>query len=319
MEIVGIGNALMDVIAFVDEAFAPAHGFHNNAVAHLDRERLERVLADLADPATSAGGGAANAVRVASMLGSRAAYAGCVGRDGRGDRFREDLEADGVVSLLSLSREPTGVYCALVRPDGGRTLLVSTGAASRLTDSAPPDAVFKKGAILYLEGFLLGNRGYFFSCLSRAREAGMEIALDLGSHSLVRAQRDFILEILPEYCDILFANEDEFEALCGLSLREGLGLLGAENLTTVVKLGERGAVWAKGGVAHESPVRAIAPVDETGAGDAFAAGFLVGRSIGLPPERCLRVGNRMAEEILNVPGLGVDPERLRKVAGELGV
>ncbi|MDP3176262.1 MAG: adenosine kinase [Spirochaetaceae bacterium] len=319
MEIVGIGNALMDVIAFVDEAFAPAHGFHNNAVAHLDRERLDGVLFDLRDPVTSAGGGAANAVRVASMLGSRAAYVGCVGRDGRGDRFREDLQVDGVDPILSFADEPTGVYCALVRPEGGRTLLVCPGAALRLTDCAPPDAVFQKGAILYLEGFLLGNRGYFFSCLSRAREAGMEIALDLGSHSLVRAQRDFILEILPEYCDILFANQDEFEALCGLSLREGLGLLGSESLTTVVKLAEKGAVWSRGGISYESPVRAIAPVDETGAGDAFAAGFLVGRSLGLPPERCLRVGNRMAEEVLNVPGLGVDSERLRKAAGDLGV
>src|SRR5208337_1070168 len=101
MEIVGIGNALMDVIAFVDEAYAPRLGFHNNSVAHIERSRLGSILADLPDATVSAGGGAANAVRAASYLGARAAFAGMVGEDDLGSRFAEELGASGVESLLS--------------------------------------------------------------------------------------------------------------------------------------------------------------------------------------------------------------------------
>lgn len=141
----------------------------------------------------------------------------------------------------------------------------------------------------------------------------MEIAVDLGGLSLAATNKDYLLEVLPGNCDVLFANEDEFAALSDLPLREGVELFGACDLELVVKRAERGAIWARGGEIIDSPVREQRPVDETGAGDAFAAGFLVGRDRGLPPERCLRLGNRVAEEVLGVPGLGVDPDRLRRV------
>jgi fructokinase len=147
----------------------------------------------------------------------------------------------------------------------------------------------------------------------------MEIAIDLGSLSLVEAERDFILEILTDYCDWLFANEDEFCALSGLPLGEGLDLLADSGPALIVKRSERGAVYARGELRLESPVRALYPVDETGAGDAFAAGFLTAMARGLPPERCLRLGNRIAEEVLLVPGLAVDPDRLRSALGSVAV
>ncbi len=315
MEIVGIGNALVDVVAYVDEEFAPSLGYHNNAIVHLERERLDEVLALIPEAGRSAGGGAANTVRAVAFLGEGAAFAGCVGEDDLGRLYLADLRAAAVESLIRTSPAPTGVYCALIRPDGGRTLLVAPSAALDIALEAPDPRVFRKGATLYLEGFLLGNnRGFFMDCLRAAREASMEIALDLCSQGLVHAQRGFILELLPDFCDLLFANEDEFLALVELPLAEGCSLLSDLDLTLVVKRAERGAVWARGGRVIDSPVRAVDPVDQTGAGDAFAAGFLVGRSRGLAPERCLRLGNRLAEEVLAVPGFGVDPERLRDAA-----
>lgn len=314
MEFVGVGNALMDVIAFVDEEFAPSLGFHNNAVVHLERERLESILPSLPDPLFSAGGGAANAARAAALLGAKAAFAGVVGEDRLGASYVEELEAWGVEPLIGFSSSATGLYCSLIRPDGGRTLLVSPSAALDLCLESPPLAVFRSGALLLLEGYLLHERSFFVECARRARQSGMEVAIDVASHSLASANRDFLLDFLPESCDILFANEDEFSSLCDLPLREGLELFGTCDLELVVKRAERGALWARSGEVIDSPVREVRPVDETGAGDAFAAGFLVGRDRGLPPERCLRLGNRVAEEILGVPGLGVDEERLRRVA-----
>ncbi len=315
MEFVGIGNALMDVIAFVDEAYAPSLGFHNNAIAHLDRSKLGAMLADLPEATVSAGGGAANAARAAAYLGAVSSYAGMVGEDALGATYAEELEASGIEPLLSFSDAETGVYCALIRPDGGRTLLVAPGAALDLCLEPPRDALFKRGAVLFVECFLLRDRAFFMECLRRARDAGMTIALDLASREMTARNRDFLLAALGDFCDILFANEDEFVALAGLPLREGLELLGsAGEMEIVVKRAEMGAVWAAGGRIVSSPVREMRPVDETGAGDAFAAGFLYGRSLGLAPERSLRLGNRVAEEILGVPGFGVDPERIRRLS-----
>ena len=314
MEIAGIGNALVDVIAYVDESFAPKLGFHNNTVVHLDRSRLDLVLEQLKDASVTAGGGASNAVRAAAYLGAKACFAGMVGEDEFGARYDEELRASGVEPLLSLSGAQTGVFCALIAPGGGRTLLVAPGAAQDLALEDPPQAIFRKGAIFFAECFLIGDRAFFMDCMRKAKEAGMTKVLDLSSRGIAAANREFLLAMLPDYCDILFANEDEFVALTDLPLREGIELFSQWNLEVVVKRGELGAVWAGGGQALSSPVRAVNPVDDTGAGDAFAGGFLYGRSLGLPAERCLRLGNRVAEEVLSVPGFGVDPERLRAVA-----
>ncbi|MGO8692923.1 MAG: carbohydrate kinase family protein [Rectinemataceae bacterium] len=310
MELVGIGNALMDVIAFVDEDLAPSLGFHNNAVVHMNRERLGKIVEALGDTVVSAGGGAANTMRAASLLGLRAAFVGCVGEDDFGSRYREDIAGSGVDCFLALSGSPTGLYCSLIRPDGGRTLLVAPGAALDLVLAEIPEAAFRSGALLYLDGFLIGDRRFFMDCLARAEAAGMTVALDLGSQNLVRADREFLLELLSRSVDLVFANEDEFTALVDLPLREGLELLSGEDIEIVIKRAERGAVWARCGDIIDSPVRELWPVDQTGAGDAFAAGFLAARDRGLPPERCLRLGNRIAEEVLAVPGLGVDQARL---------
>ena len=313
MEVVGVGNALMDLIAFVDEDFAPSLGIHNNAVLHLERRDFDAILPLLPEFEASAGGGGANVARTAAFLGAAASFSGCVGLDLLGESYAEELEASGVEPLLSRSSSETGVYCSLIRPDGGRTLIVSPGAALDLDLEPPRDELFRPGALLLVDGYLLRNRAYFGECLGRAKRSDMEVAIDLGGQALTAAHRDYLLEILPGNCDILFANEDEFAALSGLPLREGIELFGSCEFELVIKLAERGAIWARGGELIESPVREQRPVDETGAGDAFAAGFLAGRDRGLPPERCLRLGNRIAEEVLGVPGLGVDPERLRRV------
>lgn len=314
MELVGIGNALMDVIAFVDEDGAPSLGFHNNAVVHMESERLRPLVERLGNSVISAGGGAANAMRAAALLGLKAAFVGCVGEDELGARYRDELARAGVECLLAQSGAPTGIYCALIRPDGGRTLLVAPGAARDIGLAGPPAAAFRPNGLLYLEGFLAEDRGFFMECIARARQVGMSVVVDLGSQMVVRAQRDFLLELLSRSVDLLFANEDEFAALVDLPLREGLELLSDLDVEIVIKRAERGAVWARAGALIDSPVREVWPVDQTGAGDAFAAGFLAGRDRGLPPERCLRLGNRVAEAVLSVPALGVDAESLVKAA-----
>jgi sugar/nucleoside kinase (ribokinase family) len=317
VEIVAIGNALMDVIAFVDEDFAPSLGFHNGSTIHLTPERLAAVLECLSDFFMVAGGGAANTARAAAFLGLDAICYGAVGSDSLGARYEQDLTMAKVDARLVHTESPTGQFCALLRPDGGRTILVAPGAALDLPKH-PPIISARDGAFLYLDGFLAMNPAFFVSCLEQGRRAGMRIAIDLGSRSLVASSREFFLESIATYCSYVFANDDEFSALAGSSISEGLDEFGKGKVAFIVKMAERGSFYACGGTICESPVRAIRPLDETGAGDAFAAGFLSGVAKGFSPERCLRLGNRIAEEILAVPGLRVERGRMKVAEGSVG-
>jgi len=309
-EIVAIGNALMDIVSFVDGDFAHSLGFHPNSTSHISSERLAGLLPFLPEPWLSAGGGAANTARVASLLGMKSTFVGTVGRDRLGAHYRDDLEAEGVELVLSLTEASTGVFCALLDGHGGRTLLVAPGGAGEVVGLGP-DFPRRPGAIFYMDGFLAANDAFFEAEATKARDAGMLVAIDLGSLSLVRQRRESLLEALPRLCDLVFANEDEFCALAGRPLSAGFGGFEEGALTFVVKRAELGALYLGQGRVFESPVRAQIPFDDTGAGDAFSAGFLAGMARGFPPERCLRLGNRIAEEAIAVPAMRLDRERIR--------
>ena len=213
-----------------------------------------------------------------------------VGEDDLGSRYADELRASGVEAFLSRSDAETGVYCALIRPDGGKTLLVSPGAALDLCLEPPREALFQKDATLYLESFLLRDRPFFMECLRRARSAGMEITIDLSNREVASANREFILAMLPDYCDVLFANEDEFIVLTELPLREGLELLASSSMEIVVKRAELGAVWAsKGRIVEQSRPRDEARRRHRG-GRCLRGRLPLRPLPGISPERCLRLG-----------------------------
>lgn len=308
--IIAIGNALLDIFAFVEPDYPLSFGLESFGTSHVESSRLLPLLSGLEGSLRVAGGGAANTARAASLLGLDARFLGTVGRDPEGDFYRESLVSAGVEPLLGLSPEPTGIFLALLHGHRGRSIVVAPGAAPGVRSSRL-DFERRSGDILYLDGFadgggvLLGEEG------RRAQAAGMLVALDLGSRRLVEARRGPLLAAIASSCDLVFANEDEFVALAGAGVEEGCELLAGLSCAFVVKLGERGSFYLHRGKRVESPVRAQLPLDDTGAGDAFAAGFLAARARGFPPERCLRLGNRMAEEALGVLGLGIEPERAR--------
>ncbi|MEI6875375.1 MAG: carbohydrate kinase family protein [Spirochaetota bacterium] len=284
----------------------------------MSSERLAGIIPFLPDPWITAGGGAANTARAAHLLGLDSSFVGAVGNDSMGSRYRADLETAGLEVFLSLSKRPTGIFCAIINPDGGRTILVAPGAAPDVALSMP---VFQrnKGSLLYMDGFLASNSDFFAAEARKAKNAGMLVAIDLGSRGFVEGMRDFLLEAIPSYCDFVFANEDEFIALVGGSISGGLALLGKGECGLIIKRAEKGALFARRGSIWESPVRAQKPLDETGAGDAFAAGFLAGLSRGFAPSRALRLGNRIAEEVLAVPGMRLDGSKIRSAAQSVAI
>jgi sugar/nucleoside kinase (ribokinase family) len=175
------------------------------------------------------------------------------------------------------------------------------------------------GDILYIDGFAMANSGLLEEEGEKAKAVGMKVAIDLGSKFLVESHRPRLLDGIRRYCDFVFANEDEFKSLAGSSVEDGCRAFADFGCSFIVKRGERGAVHCRQGQILESPVRAQLPFDETGSGDAFAAGYLAGVSRGFSPERCLRLGNRIAEEAIAVPGLGIDPARIGTVLAAAGL
>ena len=318
IRLVAIGNALMDLFAFVDAEVPASMGFRVNATSHLESSKLDALISRLSGATLAAAGGAANTARAAVLLGMEAAFVGTVGDDEMGLRYESDLASSGVETIMTRASLPTGLFCALIHPDGRRTILVAPGAAPAV-GVARGDFERRSGDILYIDGFALAGGGLLEEEGAKARASGMRVAIDLGSRTLVEAHRSALLAAIPRYCDFVFANEDEFKSLAGSSVEEGCKTFADFGCSFIVKRGERGAIHCSQGLVVESPVRAQVPFEETGAGDAFAAGFLVGIARGFSPERCLRLGNRLAEEAIAVPGLGIDRARIGQVLAAAGL
>lgn len=305
----------MDLVSFVETDFSSSLGIHAGSTHHVSHEILDRVRKALGDPFKSAGGGAANTAKVFSALGGAARFAGAVGGDDMGRSYRQDLEDAGVDPFLSELEGPTGLFCVMIARDGTRSVIVNPGAASGFDPTSVPDSFFEADAVLYADAFLATQPGRLEGIIRRAERAGMRIALDVGGHRLAAAKAGMLRELIRTSVDWAFMNEDEFIALSGMGVDEGLSRFSSEAKgLLVVKRAEEGAVCLADGGLIESPVRTVRALDETGAGDAFSAGFLYAALSGAPVERCLRLGNRVAEHAIQVPGMALDRNRLRENA-----
>lgn len=309
------GNALYSVVAFVETDCASRLGYHAGSTIHADGSEIRSILASLRSAARSAGGGAMGTARVFAALGHSAAFAGLVGRDELGAAFRADLACTGVSPFLQERDGQTGAYCAMIAPDGERTIAVAPGIAPSLDPAAIPDAFFNPAASLYLDGFLAANPEAVLALVSRAEAAGMRIALDVGGFRTATKHRDLFLRLIRRSCAWTFMNEDEFIALAESGVDAALKRFSADAPgTVIVKRAETGAVCVSDGSVLESAVRPIRATDKTGAGDAFAAGFLSAALAGASLAQSLRLGNRVAEQAIQVAGTALDVDRLRRAA-----
>ncbi|MBU0927210.1 MAG: hypothetical protein KKA67_05640 [Spirochaetes bacterium] len=313
MRLACVGNALYDVVAFVETDFASKLGYHLGSTVHAESPEVGAIVSALPSASRGAGGGAFNAARVFASLGFQASFAGMIGADEVGAAFRADLGSSGIEPFLQEREAPTGVFCAMIAPDGERTIVVAPGAAPALDAAAIPDAFFAPGATLYADGFLAASPETLLTIVRRAEAAGMRIALDVAGFRIATKQRELFLRLIRESCSWTFMNEDEFIALAQAGVDEALKAFSASAPgTVVVKRAEIGAVCVSDGDVLESAVRPIRATDTTGAGDAFAAGFLSAAFSGEPLARCLRLGNRVAEQAIQVPGLALDRARLHR-------
>ena len=314
LDIVAIGDALVDVIATTDDAFIEQQGLPKGGMQLLTTERADQLYAAMGPAREISGGSAANSMASAAALGLNVAFVGQVSDDQLGDIFAHDMVSLGVrFETPALSAPPpTGRCLILVTPDGQRTMNTCPGASHQLRPEALDEKLIASASVLMLEGYLWGPelpRQTLVRAIEIARKAGPEVAFTLSESVCLPGRREALTEMIGSGgVDLLFMNDHEALQLTGeQDLGAALAALAAKVGTLVITRGEKGALGHQDGARVEipaAPVRQV--VDTTGAGDLFAAGFLAGRCRGRDLRGCLEIGAICAAEVIS--HFGARPE-----------
>ena len=316
LDIVAIGDAIVDVISTCDEVFLVEQGLSKGSMQLLDTEAADRLYAAMGNARETSGGSAANSMAGMAAMAATAAFIGQVADDQLGAIFRHDMQALGVrfdtPALDASLGHPTGRCLILVTPDAQRTMNTCPGASHQLKPESLDEALIQSAAITFLEGYLWGPeqpRQAMLRAADIAHGAGRTVAFTLSESLCIPGRKHGVMGMIDGgVVDILFGNEDEVRHLTGCGgLEDCLAALAPKVATLVVTSGAAGAIAIeKGERAQIDAVPVGKIVDTTGAGDLFAAGFLAARCRGHDLQQCLRTGAIAAAEIIS--HFGARPE-----------
>ncbi len=304
-DVVGLGNAIVDVIAPAGEAFIARHGLRKGGMTLADIAASEALYAAMGPATEMSGGSAANTMAGVASLGGRPAFFGRVRDDQLGEVFTHDIRAIGVGYETPPARdgEPTGRCLILVTEDAERTMQTFLGASAQFGPEDVDEAVVRDAGITYLEGYLFDPapaRAAFYKAAEVAHAAGRKVALSLSDSFCVDRHRTEFRALVDGHVDILFANEEEI-----VSLYETAGFAAALDAVrgrceiAALTRSEKGSVIVSGSEAVEAGAEPVGKVvDTTGAGDLYAAGFLHGVSHGRSLAECGRLGSICAAEVI---------------------
>lgn len=305
LDLLGIGNAIVDVVAATDDAFLADHALAKGAMTLIDEDQADRLYAQMGEAVEISGGSCANSMAGAAALGSRVAYIGRVRDDELGAIFTHDIRAAGVTYRTAPASDgPATARClVLVTDDAERTMCTYLGASAELAPGEIDVDLVRAARITYLEGYLWDRgpaKAAFRVAVAAANEAGRKVALSLSDPFCVERHRDDFRALVSDGVDILFANEDEITSLYEIpDVDEALARVGADCEIAAITRGAAGSVvvGADGPIAVPAePVERV--VDTTGAGDLYAAGFLHALTHGADLEVCARVGAIAAAEVI---------------------
>jgi len=324
-DVVGIGNAIVDIIARCDDAFLEKQGLAKGHMQLID-QAAAAALYDAVGPAVEiSGGSAANTIAGVASFGGKAAYIGKVADDELGRIFAHDIKASGVSfeTKPSQSDTPTARSIVLVTPDAERTMSTYLGISPELNSSEVDPDIIKKSRILYLEGYLFDApqaKEAFRLAASVAKTAECQVALTLSDGFCVDRHRSEFLSFIKDDIDILFANESEILSLYETqSLQTAIEKISTDAKVAAITQSEKGSVIVSGSEKHEASAEPVAAVaDTTGAGDLYAAGFLFGRARNMSLAQSAQLGHIAAAEIIS--HIGARPEAsLRDLAAKHGI
>jgi sugar/nucleoside kinase (ribokinase family) len=325
-DVLGIGNAIFDVLVQTDESFLAAHGMTKGGMALIDEARAASIYSDMGPAIEMSGGSAANTIVGLAGFGARAAYVGKVKDDQIGRLYSHDIRAAGVAFETRAASDGPATGCSyiLVTPDGERTMNTYLGAAQELMPADIDAAQIAASSIIYLEGYLWDPKSAkdaFVKAATIAHGAGRQVALTLSDSFCVDRYRDEFLDLMRKgTVDLVFANEAELHSLYQTSdFDTALKQLRADTKLGVVTRSEKGCVVASTDGVIAVPAFPIEKmVDTTGAGDLFAAGFLFGLVRGAGHEAAGRLGALAAAEVIQ--HIGARPQvSLKELAKKNGL
>jgi sugar/nucleoside kinase (ribokinase family) len=313
-DVVGLGNAIVDVLAHTDDGFLAEHGLTKGAMTLVDADQAARLYGLVSDTVECSGGSAANTMVGLVSLGSCAGYIGKVRDDDLGAIFTREIRAAGVAFDTEPARSgpATARSLVLVSPDAQRTMLTFLGASASLSPADVDPAVIRSAKVTYLEGYLWdppAAKEAFLKAAELAHSADRLVALSLSDAFCVERHRTEFLDLVEHHIDILFANEHELVSLYEVSgFDAAVAQLKGRCRWAALTRGAAGAVVLHGDATVEVPAEPVPDVlDTTGAGDLFAAGFLHGLTRGVDAATCARLGAIAAAEVIS--HFGARPEK----------
>ena len=304
-DVVGLGNAIVDVISPVEDRFLEDWDIRKNGMTLIDEDRAE-TLTNAANGQEKSGGSGANTIAGVASFGGRTAYIGKVADDRLGEVFRRETLAEGVEFNTSplMDGPATARSIIFVTPDGARSMNTFLGASVMFSPADVDEDAVRDGAILYLEGYLFDReeaKAAFVHASEIARAAGRKVALTLSDNFCVDRHRDSFLHLIKGHVDLVFANEAELLSLYEMEdFDAALAALQADTAVAAVTRSEKGSVIIGDGdpiALAAEPVARV--VDTTGAGDQYAAGVLYGMARDLPLALCGKLGHIAAAEVIS--------------------
>ena len=306
MKILGIGNAIVDVICKVDDSFINQNGLKKSTMKLIfDENEFKKLLSNLKIEKTVSGGSVANSIVGLSQLGNKVGFIGKVSDDDLGDKYEEGLKKENVKYFYSKKKEelPTGTCLILVTPDSERTMCTFLGTAGKINESDVSSDTIKKSEIIFLEGYLW-DEGEPKKAFNKAINSANKVAMSLSDRFCVDRHKLHFLDLVKNKLDITFANEQEITSLIeAKNFDEVINFSKQLGKLIVLTRGENGAIAIKGNEVVECGIQKnLKIIDLTGAGDLFASGFLHGYISNLSIKESLQKGTEMSSKVIQKIG-----------------
>ena len=306
MKILGIGNAIVDVICKIEDIFLKNNGLKKSGMELIfDENKFKELLSNLKIEKTVSGGSVANSIVGVSQLGNKAGFIGKISDDEFGSKYEEGLKKENVEYFYSKKKErlPTGTCLILVTPDSERTMCTFLGTAGKINENDVSSDAIKKSEIIFLEGYLW-DEGEPKKAFDKAINNANKVAMSLSDLFCVDRHKPHFLNLVKNKLDITFANEQEITSLIeAKDFNEVINFSKQLNKLIVITRGEKGAIAIKGEEVIETGIKQnLKILDLTGAGDLFAAGFLHGYVNKLSIKESLEKGTEMSSKVIQQIG-----------------
>tara|TARA_S200000501_G_scaffold170610_1_gene160694 strand:- start:10953 stop:11879 length:927 start_codon:yes stop_codon:yes gene_type:complete len=305
MKILGIGNAIIDVICKVSDEFLASNSLTKSTMKLVNENEFKNLLSSLTVEDTVSGGSIANSIVGLSQLGNDVGFIGKINNDEFGKKYEEGLKKEKVKFLYSKKDElvPTGTCLILVTPDSERTMCTFLGIAGKISEKDVDEKIIKDSKLIFLEGYLW-DQGEPKKAFDKAIKNSNKTAMSLSDLFCVERHKSFFLDLVKNKIDIIFANEQEIMSLINAKkFNEVIYFAKDLNKDIIITRGVKGSMIVHKKSVYEYPAKSnLKILDLTGAGDLFAAGFLNGYINEFPITQCLEQGTEMSSKVIQILG-----------------